>query len=112
MRASVRENIRRPYVPYLHSLAPVASASSFLQATTASVRTARTSRETSAPAPVGVDVADTTPALTRASNKPEILGIAGEAVLATTGFDKGRDVSGAWICCAEFVYVRVWAIGY
>jgi len=59
-----------------------------------------------------VEVADTTPALTRASNKPEILGITGGAVLATTEFDKGRDVSGVWICCAEFVYVRVWAIGY
>jgi len=66
-----------------------------------------------APAPVGVEVADTTPALTRASKRPEILGIAGGAALATTGFiAAGLEVSKVWNCCAELGYVGAWACGY
>jgi hypothetical protein len=38
--------------------------------------------------PVGIKVADTTQALTRASKKPEMLNIAGRAALAMTEVDE------------------------
>jgi len=63
--------------------------------------------------PVGVEVADTTPALTRASNRPEILGRAGGPVFATTGsIAAALEVSEVGNCCAELGYVGAWGCGY